>query len=127
MKPTGRDYKTDPVLKRLADSDHATLILARRVQARGPHTEGFQDLEVHIEGGGSNREPISDMWVSQAELDDTDTVPAIRTNSTPPPTKEQQGSTTTPALGRNVENVALRELRSLEEDGVEDKVDLTIK
>jgi hypothetical protein len=35
MKPNGRDYTTDPVLKRLADSDHDTLILARRLQAEG--------------------------------------------------------------------------------------------
>ena len=40
MKPDGCDCVTDLVLKRLADSDHDTLILARRLQARGPHTEG---------------------------------------------------------------------------------------
>jgi hypothetical protein len=51
MKLNGRDYTTDPVLKRLVNSDHATLILARRLQARGPHTEGFQILDVHDDDG----------------------------------------------------------------------------
>ena len=63
MKPNGRDYQTDPVLNRLADWDHTTLILARRVEARRPHIEGFQDLEVHGEGDGSNQRPISDVDV----------------------------------------------------------------
>ena len=49
MKPNGRDYKTDPVLKRLVDLDHATLILARCLQAQGPHTEGFQIVDVPSE------------------------------------------------------------------------------
>ena len=49
MEPNGRDYATDPVLKRLADSDHAVLILARRSQARGPHTEYFRILGAHDE------------------------------------------------------------------------------
>ena len=48
MKPNGRDYKTDPVLKRLADSDHTTLILARSVEARGSHTEDLQNLGVPV-------------------------------------------------------------------------------
>ena len=126
MKPNGRDYKTDPVLKRFAESDHATLILARRVEARGPHTEGFQDLEVHGEGNGSNQGPISDVGVSQAKPGDTDAVPALSTELAPPPTEEQQESAATPACGKNVENVTLREFRSLEDDDVDDEVDPVI-
>jgi len=109
------------VLKRLANSDHATLILAHSVQAQGPHTEGFQDLGVHGENDGQG--PISDMGVSQGEADGTEAAPALSTDSAPPPTKEQQESTTTPTVGRNVANFALRELRSLEDD----EEDLTIK
>ena len=120
MKPNGRDYQTDPVLKRLAGSDHATLILARRVQARGSHTGDFQDLEVHGEDDGRNQRPISDAGVSQTEPHDTDAVPALRADSAPPPTEEQQESTVTPAFGRNVGNVALRKPRSLEDDEVDD-------
>ena len=123
MKLSGRNYKTDAVLKRLADSDHATLILARRAQARSPHTECFQDRGVGGDGDGSIQGPISDVGVFQAEHDDTDAVPARSTDSAPPPTKEQQESTATPAFGRNVENFALRELRPLEDD----EEDLTIK
>ena len=110
MKPNGRDYKTDPVLKRLSDSDHATLILAHRVQGQGSHIEGFQDLDVHGEGDGIDQGPISDMVVSQAEPDDTDTVLAFSTNSEPPPTEEQQEPITTPDFRKK--NIALRELRS---------------
>ena|SRR5258706_3543758 len=127
MKPNGRDYKTDPVLKRLANSDHATLILARRIQARGSHTKGFQDLAVHGEDDSSNRGPISDMGVSQAEPDDTEVVPALNTDSAPPPTKKQQEATATPAFGRNAEDVAFKQLRSLEDDEVDDEVDWSIK
>ena len=110
MKPNGRDYKTDPVLKRLSDSDHATLILAHRVQGQGSHIEGFQDLDVHGEGDGIDQGPISDMVVSQAEPDDTDTVPAFSTNSEPPPTEEQQEPIAIPDFRKK--NIALRELRS---------------
>ena len=49
MKPHGRDYEAGPVLKRLVDLYHATLILARCLQARGPHTEGSQIIDVHGE------------------------------------------------------------------------------
>ena len=128
MKPNGRDHQIDPVLKRLAESDHATLMLAHHVEARGPHTESFQNLEVHGEGDGSNQGPISDMGVSRAEPGDTDAVPALSTDPAPPPTKEQQESTATPSCGKNVESVTLRELQSLEDDEVDDEVDLvTIK
>ena len=108
MKPNGRDYKTDSVLKRLSDSDHATLILARRVQARGSHIEGFQDLDVH---DGIDRGPISNRVVPQAEPDDTDAVPALSTDSVPPRTEEQQEQITTPDF--RMKNTALREFRSL--------------
>lgn len=123
MKLNGRDYKTDPLLKRLADSDHATLILARRAQSRSPHTEGIQDHGVDGEGDGSNQGPISDLGVSQPEQVDTETVPARSTDSAQSPTKEQQVSTATPALGRNVESFTLKELRPLDDD----EEDLTIK
>ena len=116
------------MLKRLSESDHATLILARRVEARGPHIEGFQDLEVHGEGDGSNQGPISDVGVSQAEPGDTDAVPALSTDPAPPPTEEQQESADTPACGKYMENVTLRELRSLEDDEMDDEVGpVTIK
>ena len=117
MKPNGRDYKTDPVLKRLVDLDHATLILARRVQARGSHIEGFQDLDVHGEGDNINQGPISDMVVSQAESDDTDVVPTFSTVSEPPPTEEQQEPIATPAFRKK--NISLRELRSLKGEEVD--------
>ena len=65
MKPNGRDYQTDPVLKRLADSDHATLILAHCLEARGSHTEGFQDLEVYGEDDGRNQRLVSDVTHAQ--------------------------------------------------------------
>ena len=48
MKPNGRDYQTDPVLKRLAGSDHTTLILARRVEVGDSHTEDPKSLEVPV-------------------------------------------------------------------------------
>ena len=110
MKPNGRDYKTDPVLKRLVDLDHGTLILARHVQGQGSHIEGIQDLDVHGEGNGIDQGPISDMVVSHAEPDDTDTVPAFSINSEPPPTEEQQEPIATPDFTKK--NIALRELRS---------------
>ena len=74
MKPNGRNYTTDPVLKRLADSDHAALILARRLHARNLHDE---DFHVHdgCEDNDSNRGDISDVNASQAERDDTETGP----------------------------------------------------
>ena len=103
MKRNGRDYKTDPVLKRLVYLDHATLILARCLQ-RGPHTEGFQNVDVHDEDDGDNRGPILDVGASQAEPDDTEVVPALWTVSRPP-TEKQQESTASPTLGRNMENV----------------------
>jgi len=86
MKPNGRDCISDHVLKQLADSDHDTLILARRLRARGPHTEGFQthDVHGHCEDNGSNQGHISDMRAFQPEPDDKETVPS-RTDSAPPP------------------------------------------
>ena len=117
MKPNGRDYKTDPVLKRLVYLDHATLILARCLQGRGPHTEGFQNVNVHGVDDGDNRGPILDVSASQAELVDTEAVPALRGIS-PPPTEEQKESTATPTLGRNVENVVLREPQCEQDDEV---------
>jgi hypothetical protein len=125
MKPSGRDYKTDPVLKRLVDLDHATLTLARCVQVQGPHTEGSQILDVHDEDDGDDRGPISGVSASQAEPDETEAVPNLCTDSGPPPAEGQQESTAaTPAFGGNMENVALIEPRSQEDD---DEVDLTIK
>jgi len=114
MKPSDRDCITDLVLKRLADSDHDTLILARRLQARGPHTETFHTHNVHglCEDNDSNQGHISDTSASQAEPDDTET--ASRNDSTPPPTEEQQASTATPASGRSVEDVFLIEPQSQE-------------
>ena len=124
MKPNGRDYKTDPVLKRLIDLDRATLILASCLQAQGPHTEGFQNVDVHGEDDGDNQGPILDVSVSQAEADDTEAAPALWTDSGPLPKEEPQKSTATPAFGEHVENVALIEPRSQEDD---DEVDQTIK
>jgi hypothetical protein len=109
MKPNGRDYTTDPVLKRLANSDHATLILARRLQARSPFTEGFQIIDVYGDDrdDGGNQGHISDVSVSRTEPDDTGTVPAIG-RGTAPPTEEQQVSTA-PASEGNVETLVLVE------------------
>jgi hypothetical protein len=103
MKPNGRDYKTDPVLKRLADSDHATLIFARRLQA-------LQIPDVHDADDGTQG-PISDVIASQAAPNDTAAVPVFSTGSASPPTEGQQESTATPAIGRNVENAVLRRSR----------------
>ena len=119
MKPNGRDYKTDPVLKRLVDLDHATLIL---------HTEGFQTVDVHVEGDGDNQGRTPDVSASQAEADDTETVAVLWTDSGPQPTEKPQESTASPAFGRNVENVTLIGPRSQEdEDEDEDEVNPTIK
>jgi len=60
MKPNGRDYETDPVLKRLVGLDYANLTLARCLQARDPHTEGVQVLEVHDEDDGDNYKKVTD-------------------------------------------------------------------
>ena len=117
MKPNGRDYKTDPVLKRLADSDHATLILACHVQTRGSHIEGFQNVDVHGDVDGIDEGPISDVVMSQAEPNNTDVVPTVSADSEPPPTEEQQESIATPAFRK--EKIALRELRSLNGDEVD--------
>ena len=117
MKPNGRDYQTDPVVRRLAELDHATLILARRVQAQGSHIEGFQDLDVHGEGDGIDQGPISDVVVSQAGPDDTDAVPTFSTDSEPPPTEEPQEPIATPAFRKK--DIALREPRSLKGDEVD--------
>ena len=124
MKANGRDYKTDPVLKRLVYLDHATLILARCLQARGPHTEGFQNVDVHDEDDGDNRGPILDVSVPPAEADDTEAVPALQSDSGPLPMQGQRESTATPTFGGNVENMALVEPQVQE---VDDEVDLTIK
>ena len=116
MKPNGRDHNTDPVLKRLVYSDHATLILARHLQAQGPDTEGFQILDVHDDDKDDegNRGHISDVSVSHAEPDDIETAPAVSTDPAPPPTEEQQVVTAPPASGGNVENVVLTESQSQE-------------
>ena len=119
MKPNGRDYKTDPVLKRLVDLDHAALIF---------HTEGFQNVDVHVEVDADNQGRTPDVSASQAEADDTETVAALWTDLRPQPTEKPQESTATPAFGRNVENVALIEPQSQEdEDEDEDEVNPTIK
>ena len=109
MKPNHRDYTTDPVLKRLVDSDHATLILAHRLQSRSPHAEGFQILDIQIDDrdDGGNQGHVSDVSASQAEPDDTETAPATR--APPPSAEEQQVSTAAPTSGGNVENVVLVE------------------
>ena len=124
MKPSGRDHKTDAVLKRLVDLDHATLILACCLQAQGPHIEDLQNVDVDIEEDGDNRGPILDVAVSQAEADDTEAVAAPQTDSGPLPTEEPQESPATPTFKRGVENVALMEPRSL---AVEELVARTIK
>ena len=113
MKPNGRDYTTDPVFRRLANSDHTALILAHSLQARSPHTEGCQIPDVHDDNGddGGNQGHISDVSTSQAERNDTETAPALTTGSAPPPTEV---STATPASGGNVENVVLLEPQSQE-------------
>ena len=116
MKPNSRDYKTDSVLKRLVDLDHATLILARCLQARGPHTEGFQILDVNDEDGDDNRGPITGMDASQAGADDIEAVPALCTDSGPLATEEQQESKATPAFGGGVENAALIDPQFQEDD-----------
>ena len=115
MKPDGRDYKTDPVLKRLVDLDHAALI---------PHTEGLQTVDIHVEDGADNQEPIPDVSASQAEADDTEAVLALLTDSGPLPTEEPQESMATPAVGGNVENIVPTKPRYQEDD---DEADLTIK
>jgi hypothetical protein len=109
MKPNGRDYTTNPVLKRLAKSDHTTLILACRLQARSPNTKGFQIIDVYDDDrdDGCNQGHISDVGVSRTESDDTGTVPTVG-SGTAPPTEEQQVSTD-PASEGNVENLVLVE------------------
>ena len=59
------------MLRRLANTDHARLILARRLQARGPHTEGFQIPDTQDVGrdDGSNQGHISNKSASQAGPD----------------------------------------------------------
>ena len=104
MKPSGRDHKTDAVLKRLVDLDHATLILACCLQAQGPHIEGLQNVD---EDDGDNRGPVLDVAVSQAEADDTEAVAAPQTDSGPLPTEELQESPAIPTFGRGVGNLAL--------------------
>jgi len=125
MKPNGRDYKTDSVLKRLVDLDHATLILARCIQGRGPHTEGLQNLDVNDEDDGDNQGPITNMSASQqAEAVDIEAVPALCTDSGPPPTEERQESKATPAFGGGMENAALIDPQFQEDD---EEMDLAIK
>ncbi len=104
------------MLRRLANSDHATLVLARRLRTQGPHTEGFQILDVHDDDDddGSNQGHISDVSASQAGPDDTETVPVLHTDSAPPPLEGQQAFTATPASGGNLENVVLAEAQSQE-------------
>ena len=104
MKPNGRGHETDPVFKRLVDLDHATLVLARCIEGRGPHTEGFQILDVNVEDDGANRGRITGMSASQPEADDADAVPALCTDSGPLPTEGQQESKATPDFGGAVEN-----------------------
>ena len=128
MKPSSRDYKTGPVLKRLVYLDHVTLILARCLQARGHHTEGFQNVDVHDGDDGDNRGPILDVSTSQAEPDDTADMPVLWTDSAPPPREGRQESKAAPAFGGNVENVNLRKPRYQEgDDEDDDGVNPTIK
>ena len=52
-----------PCVEAACNSDHATLILARRLQARGPQIEGFQILDVpvlltRIEGKGNGMKTV---------------------------------------------------------------------
>jgi len=56
MKPNGRDYETDSVLKRFVGLDHAALTFARCLQAQGPHIEGVQISDVLDEEVGDNYE-----------------------------------------------------------------------
>ena len=109
------------MLKRLVDLDHATLILAYCLQARGPHIEGLQNVDVDNEDDGDDRGPILDVAVSQAEEDDTEAVAAPQTDSGPLPTEEPQESPATPTLRRDVETMALMGPRSQEdeEEGVQ--------
>jgi len=57
MKPNGRDYETDSVLKRLVGLDHAALTCARSLQAQGPHIEGVQIRDV-LDGDDSDNYKI---------------------------------------------------------------------
>ena len=104
------------MLRRLANSDHANLILACRLQAQGPHSEGFQIIDVQNAGedDGSNQGHISDASASQAGPDETETVPVLRTGSAPSLPKVQQISTSTPAPGGNLTNIVLSGPRSRE-------------
>ena len=113
MKPNGRDYATDSVLRRLSNADHTSLILAHSFQARGPHTEAFQIPDVHDDNDddGSNQGHISDVSTSRAARNDTDTVPALTTGSALP---RAEVSTATPASGGNVGNVVLVDPQSQE-------------
>ena len=65
------------MFRQLSNTDHARLILARRLQARGPHTEGFQIPDAQDVGGDDNSHQghISDVSASQAGPGDTETVP----------------------------------------------------
>jgi len=117
MKPNGRDYETDPVLRRLVSLDHATLILARSLQARDPHTEG---VLIFAEDDDDNQGRILDVRASQAEASDTEAVPALCTDSGPPQTEEQQELTATAFRG-NVENIVKPPYQE------DDEVDRTIK
>ena len=95
-------------------------LLTTRVQVRGSHVEGFQDLDVHGEGDDINQGPISDIVVSQAEPDDTDAVPAVSPDSEPPPTEEQQEQEETTATSAfRKENIAVGELGALKGDEVD--------
>ena len=107
MKPSGRDHKTDAVLKRLVDLDHAALILACCLQAQGPHIEGLQNVDVDVEGNGDNRGPVLDVTVSQAEAGDTEAVAAPQTDSGQLPTEVPQESPAIPTFGRGVGDLAL--------------------
>jgi hypothetical protein len=109
MKPNGRDYTTDPVLKRLAKSDHTTLILGRRLQARGPYTKGFQIIDIYNDDrdDSRNRGHISDVSVSRTEADDTGTVPAIGSGTVPP--MEERQVSTAPTSEGNAESLVLVE------------------
>ena len=99
-------------MKRLVDSDHATLTLARRLQSRSPHAEGFQifNIQDDDQDDGGNQGHISDVSASQAERDGTETAPATR--APPPLAEEQQASIAPPTSGSNVENVVLVEPQS---------------
>ena len=116
------------MFRQLANTDHARLILARCLQARDPHTEGFQIPDTQDVGGDDNTHQghISDVRVSQAGPDDTETVPAGGSSSSPQPELH-------PTLSSNMYRVSpfdipkLRDSLPLRPDGQPDFVQRVIK